>query len=205
MQNISLNISEPNTFNFKKDNYSKLALKTFNVGLLEPYRSHLSHFSLNTIEECINKCREYDNLKQEWDYCEFIRRSQFDSSRKLTSTFMQPSFKQIPSPKASPSPPPLPPRPFPRQISEPFRSNPHHPFYQQTPIRSSFPSQPLQSFRNPHAPPPKFFTNRQVFGPKSGTSQVKPHKPEPMDISARVKTQPIENFGNRKISHTHHN
>lgn len=59
------------------------------ITLLEPYRSYISNFDLNSLEECINKCKFYDNRKQEWEYSEFLRKSQ-ENKKPLA----QPHFKQ---------------------------------------------------------------------------------------------------------------
>lgn len=76
MQNITLNITEPNYLAFKKYEYIKLSVKIFKNGLLEPYRSYLSHFELDSLEDCVNKCHNFDNMQYEWDYCEFLRKAQ---------------------------------------------------------------------------------------------------------------------------------
>jgi len=75
LQNVQLN-SNNDIFQFKKANYTNLAEKTFKYGLIEPYRSYLSHFNTMTLQEALNKCRELDNTQAQWEYSEFIRRVQ---------------------------------------------------------------------------------------------------------------------------------
>lgn len=61
---------------YKKVEYSELAKRAFQNGVKEPYRSFLSHFELATLEECVNKCRALDNKHQQWEYSEFLRKTQ---------------------------------------------------------------------------------------------------------------------------------
>lgn len=86
MQNILLNTVDPDYFRFKTLEYNKLALKTFKNGLIEPYRTFVSNFEINTLEECLNKCRFFDNRKHEWEYSEFLRKSHDNPLRKLNLT-----------------------------------------------------------------------------------------------------------------------
>ncbi|KAK4885763.1 hypothetical protein RN001_002034 [Aquatica leii] len=143
IQIISLNANDPNLLIYKKFTYNQLALKTFQIGLLEPYRSYLSNFQLNTIEECLNKCYFYDNRKQEWEYCEFIRRSHNNSNNNNK----------------------------PIRHNSPLQ-NPSRTFPPQTSYQSSF-NKPIQArpFQRPINKPiqqnSRYFTNRQVFGPDS--------------------------------------
>lgn len=74
-------------------------LLQFSIGILKPYRSYLSHFDLTTVEECLNKCRLYDNRKQEWDYCEFLRRSQDDPKTATMQTYPTPNNRPNPQPQ----------------------------------------------------------------------------------------------------------
>lgn len=61
---------------YKKVEYSELAMRTFQNGVREPYRSFLSHFEFANLEECLNKCRTLDNKHQQWEYTEFLRKTQ---------------------------------------------------------------------------------------------------------------------------------
>lgn len=54
LQHLILNIQDQNYLLYKRHDVEKLALKTFQIGLLEPYRSYLSNFECDSLEECIN-------------------------------------------------------------------------------------------------------------------------------------------------------
>ena len=41
--------------------YENVAKNTFIKGIKEPYHSFLTHFELNDIEDCLNKCSRHDN------------------------------------------------------------------------------------------------------------------------------------------------
>lgn len=176
LQHLTLNIRDQNLLTYKKYEAEKLSLKTFQVGLLEPHRSYISNFDLNTLEECINKCKLYDNRKQEWEYSEFLRKSQ-----ELKKPLAQPHFKQTQN-YNQPT----------RFFNRNFNQNPSNivfpnNFDQNSPNNSNqnssnivFPNN--QPIRNNQ----KFFTNQQVFGtrPSSNIYKSNPH-PTPMSISTR--------------------
>lgn len=90
IQNTQLNSTNAALTAFKKTNYTDLALKTFQNGLLEPYRTYVSHFELNKIEDVLNKCRSHDNQKQEWEYSEFLRKAQATPNTKTETNPVQP-------------------------------------------------------------------------------------------------------------------
>lgn len=186
VQHITLNINDANYLHFKKIEYEKLALKTFQIGIIEPYRSYLSNFTLTTIEECLNKCTFFDNRKQEWEYCEFLRKSN-DPNNKPHNFSTKPHFSNQP------------PRTYPN-----------------TQVRPSFqPQNSTNNFRNPNFItnnnsfqrnfPPKQFsgdinkplpqsnrlpTNRQVFGtkPASNFSRLQ-NRDTPMSVQSRFSAQ----------------
>ena len=132
LQNISLNITDPTEFYFKKQSYARLSLKSFKNGILEPYRTYLSHFELNTIQDCLNKCKIYDNQKQEWDYSEFLRKSSEGSSSKIKN---QPKTPNVPL-------------------------NQSH-FVQQNPFRFQNQPLPMNSLNRPQRPLPLTFPRNQ--------------------------------------------
>ena len=208
MQNITLNITDPGLLGYKKTEYSKLALKTFQNGILEPYRGYLSHFELTTIEECLNKCKTLDNQRQEWDYSEFIRKSQ-DSSKKpshqinSTPNIFKPLIPSFSKPSPTPFKPPVfnsTQQPFKPPIfnssQQPFRPPVFNPTHQ--PFRQSFtpynqPNRPFAAQNQPFKPfsPPNFqkaFQNPPAFGPKPN---FKPPPAEPMSIQSRVRSQQV--------------
>ncbi|KAF5297581.1 hypothetical protein FQA39_LY12057 [Lamprigera yunnana] len=189
-----LYVADPNLRIYKKLDYEKLSLKTFQLGILEPYRSFLIHFELNTLEECLNKCRLYDNRKQEEQYYDYVRRP-----LRKPQPMQHQSFKSHYSFQKSP-----------QTFSTPQK--PHQLFYAQMPqnsfntqnIRPNFYSQfnnqpkpfsasinkPInQSFRN--------FTNKQVFGnpkPIIPQSQYKPTSMSGISTFTNNKIKPPQNF-----------
>lgn len=187
IQYISLHSQDPNLLAYKKFEYNQLSLKTFQIGILEPYRSYLSNFDLLSIEECLDKCRFYDNRKQEWDYCEFIRRTQ-DIHKKSSKT---PSQTHTPT-----------------QFQNHTRSLNSNLQTQFRPTQQPSGNQPLQPrpFQGPINKPlnqqNKFFNNRQVFGPtsKPASTFTNLQKPTPMSIQSRVHTQqmPSRHFTQNK-------
>lgn len=188
-----MNINEPNLLAYKKFSYDQLALKTFQIGLLEPYRGYLSNFDLTSIEECLNKCHFYDNRRQEWEYCEFLRKSQ--ENNKKTSRPDQPSQNAN---RTFSNPPHFQNRNYNNQTPRSSHQLPQHTSFNKTAQLSSQP-RPFQGpINEPLAHTSKFFTNRQVFGsnvkPNSPTSNFQ--KPTPMSIQSRVRTQQVSSQNN---------
>jgi len=72
LENVMLNCSAEEQ-NFKNEYYKKLCASTFKLGLLEPYRSYISHFEMETIQDCLTKCQIYDNLENSWTQKESLR------------------------------------------------------------------------------------------------------------------------------------
>lgn len=207
MQYVTLHTSDANYLNFRRHDYSKLALKTFQIGLLEPYRSYLSNFDLLTIEECINKCRYYDNRKYEWEYCEFLRRNSSDNSKQNTKispnkfrsssnhslsfnkSFSSQNLQQYPnlyqnnqsSFHAS------------RENNFPSNNSAQRNFSQLNQNRFNYSPRQFESDINRPLPPKKVFSNKDVFGTKPGSniSQIR-NKPTPMSIQSRVNTQRVQ-------------
>lgn len=173
LQHLSLNIQDQALLTYKKFEAEKLSLKTFQIGLLEPYRSYISNFELNSLEECINKCKFYDNRKQEWEYSEFLRKSQENKNKP----------------------------PFPYEFKQTKNYNTQPILRQQFPNNNQFSkvrnANLNQNHRNivfPQNTNPvnqKYFTNQEVFGTKPGSSMYKRNQePTPMSISTR-NTKPV--------------
>lgn len=145
MQHLSLHVTDKTLLKFKRDEVDKMTLNTFLNGILEPYRSHLTHFELDNIEECLNKCRSYDNKRQEWKYFEYVRQN-------LPSASSPQSLKKSPTPNQNPfiprNPPPQgqtfrPPQHFkpPQQQQPAFHPKPN-PFQPRVQHPSTFRNQP---------------------------------------------------------------
>lgn len=214
VQNLSLNCTDPNLLNYKKLEFGKLALNTFQNGILEPYRSYLSHFSISTIEDCLNKCRLLDNKNQEWEYCEYLRRNG-DGISKKNFSFTTPNPMQFapPPPKATlfnPFSPRQQTPNFGQQLVKPnfFQQRPIQPFrpFNQPMIRPNQmppkqPSYPQHQFQGPQRPGfarmnplarPNFPVNRPVYASRPNNGQNhQQFKPEPMSVQSRVRTNQI--------------
>ena len=169
MQNISLNIQDQSYLQFKRNEYSKLLVKTFLRGILEPFRSYLGHFDLTTLEECLEKCRTYENTKQEWEYTEFLRKSQ-DNATKHTNVQPNPSFKT--------------PNHFPNKFAQTYKFQPS---FSQNPRPQQF-SNPNQSqkFVKSYSSPPVNFN--KTYQPIAFN---KPFiKQEPVSSQSKILTPP---------------
>ncbi|KAF5307279.1 hypothetical protein FQR65_LT06995 [Abscondita terminalis] len=185
MQYIQLYIVDENLRNYKKFEYEKLALKTFQLGILEPYRSFLIHFELNNLEECLSKCKFYDNRKREEQYYDYIR----DPIRKQ---FPKPNYSKPSNNVTSTTPN----RYNNFQNTAPMNSN-----YHQVPPRIE--PRPFQgSINKPIQQSPRVFTNKQVFGnPVSTTTSQNHSKPTRMSGISTFTTrkqpfQPNRTFSN---------
>lgn len=191
MHNVTLNITDPQYLGFKQIEYGKLALRTFRLGTLEPYRSHLTHFDLKTVEECLEKCKEFDNTKRQWDYCEFIRRSQNPKKQNFSPSPMNQNTSFINQPNK--------PMQFhPQNLFFKAPLKPNQPMFKQNSgYQPNFKSNPGNNFQkhfqpNPNYAPPKLFTNKQVFGTKPGSAFVKNSShPQPMSIQSKINTPPF--------------
>ncbi|KAL3279610.1 hypothetical protein HHI36_017116 [Cryptolaemus montrouzieri] len=205
IQYLTLNIADPVFFEYKKRDMERLALKTFQIGLLEPHRSFLSNFNLNSIEDCMNKCQFYDNRKREWEFSEFIRRTQepdrkpqqnFLLSRSMINTNRQPRNQNS--------------LPFTNQQSPRFVQQSQNSFSSANQQPSSFVQQSqkinLENFTNkPYSHNNQGFpnsinkllpswkvplTNKKVFGTNPGSSFTKTkYQPTPMSTSTIVRQQ----------------
>lgn len=156
MQIVHLTYSSQAWFPFKKHEYTQLALKIFCKGVLEPYRTHLSHFEFNSIEECLNKCRTLDNAKQEWEYCEFLRKAQENAGKPTPPLFPKPNFQQ---------------QQFKSFNNNPFQNKPFQNSFQNKPFQNSFQNRPFQNFQKPNVfhnwnqNPPNWNKPKMLFPP----------------------------------------
>jgi len=203
IQYLTLNIADPVFLEYKKQDMERLALKTFQIGLLEPHRSYLSNFSLNNIEDCINKCQFHDNRKQEWEFSEFIRRTQ-EPPRKSSPNYQSQELSNYSNRQPSPQ------NSFPFHNQQKRFSEPQNSFNFQNLQPSKFSQQQQrtntenfstkqyqnnnQGFPNSiNKPIPSRnipLTNKKVFGTKPGSSFTKmKYQPTPMSTSTIVPTQ----------------
>ncbi len=169
MQYISLNETDKNFITYKKADYQRLALKTFQIGLIDPYRSYLSHFQLSTIEECLNKCKFYDNRRHEWDYCEFLRKTN------------ESSIPRKPQPQM-----------FSNQFSQNFPAQPRQNFLALPAPQNRFnPSNSMQNNQSIFSRPSNSFNQQQQPRPFTGNFQNKlpfnnQSRPPPEPMSTRT-------------------
>lgn len=173
MQYISLHTEDQAYLAYKKLDYQKLALKTFTIGLLEPYRSYVSHFDIQSIEEAISKCQTLDNRKQEWDYCEFLRKSSDTTNKKHTQTFRPNTHTQNFRPIQNTN--------FSSNVQPNFQQNFGRNFTQ-APQQSPFMRPQLQynvqprgfsgNINKPLPNPQRIPTSKEVFGQKSNASAM---------------------------------
>lgn len=156
------------TKQLKKQFYNTHALKIFLAGLKEPLGSSIRAMR----PECLASARQFIISENN------IRHLQKPHIPQVTPKFNVPTFTQY-----------FPNQPFQNQqfnqFNQPFRQNFPSNFSRQT--KPVFPSQPID-IRPRQLPPPKFFTNKQVFGTNKNTNVFKPRnipqnqfpKPTPM-------------------------
>lgn len=171
LQYVQLHERDPNIFAFKKSFYQNQALQIFCSGLNEPYRSHLMHFDISSLDEALNKCRVFDNKLQENSYVDYLRKikesdkrsNQVNTNHSLTNKFSQ-------SPTLH------------KQRLDTFTTNnqnfrtfqPQNPFQQKSftgPINKPIPPRPQS-----------YLTNKHVFGTKPPSMVHKQYKPTPMSV-----------------------
>ncbi|XP_046141431.1 homeobox protein 4-like [Osmia bicornis bicornis] len=68
----------------KNNFYDNIAKNVFTNGIKQPYHSHLTHFELTDIEDCLTKCRKYDNHEQQAAFLTFMKQRE---NRSKTSIF----------------------------------------------------------------------------------------------------------------------
>lgn len=152
METIILNVDDQGLLNYKKAAYEKLFLDTFLRGILEPHRSYLGNFELGNIDQALKKCKTFDNRAQEWEYGEFIRKTQD----------MQVSNAK-PNPKPQYSGNPF--RSYPKANQQPF--NRQQQGYNQNPQNYQNRNPYFQNSRNPNFPPGRNFQNNpRPFNPQ---------------------------------------
>ena len=70
---IELNETNVSTVTIKKTFYENFAKNVFINEIKEPYHTHLTHFDLANVEECLVKCRKLDNHKRQAAFLTFMR------------------------------------------------------------------------------------------------------------------------------------
>ncbi|KAF5281946.1 hypothetical protein FQA39_LY00470 [Lamprigera yunnana] len=156
-----------------------------NLGILEPYQSFLIHFELNTLEECLNKCRLYDNRKQEEQYYDYVR-----GPLKKPQPMQHQSFKTHYSFQKSP-----------QTFSTPQK--PHQPFYNAQRPQNSFNTQNTRpnfysQFNN--QPKPIIPQSQYKPTPMSGISTFTNNKIKPPQNFDQSSSNPRRNFISEELN-----
>ena len=63
--------------------YENVAKNTFIIGIKESCHLFLTHFELNDIEDCLNKCRRHDNHEQQANFFSYMRQRESKSKANL--------------------------------------------------------------------------------------------------------------------------
>jgi len=79
---------------YKRIDYSKLALRTFITGVLEPYNSYLRNFTINNVEEALCKCRTLDNQNDQKQFADYIRNNKRNNNFNQTTIPKPPTVQQ---------------------------------------------------------------------------------------------------------------
>lgn len=160
--------------------YQELALKMYLAGIREPLGTTIRCMKPTKLSEALQYVIQEENVRY------------FQSTSSKFS--MQPPRKPFESPK--------PVFQNQHQVRPTFPTQnfvtPNNNFRQQ----NYFPSQPISIRQRTNLPPPKYFTNSQVFGKPQNSNVFKPNanrqlpKPTPMSISTRNTGKPLNYFPN---------
>lgn len=151
---VSLNTEDGAERNAKNVMFDNIAKNTFIAGVKEPYNTYLMNLQPISLDDCINKCRIYDDLKQQTNYHNFLRNSTQKHQQK--PSFKPPQIQQIPTFSQ-------PIRPNFSNFSRPFpeMQRPRAPFYQPQMRPNVFGPQ-NNSARQSQKPTPMSISTRQT-------------------------------------------
>ncbi|XP_050512852.1 GATA zinc finger domain-containing protein 15-like [Diabrotica virgifera virgifera] len=135
LQHTTLN-DNVETANFKTPYFKNIALKTFCTGINEPYAEYLSHFTITSLEQALQKCIVYDNHKSQQKYMNYLKTQQnnkpFSPKQKPANT-NQTFFNNNPNPT--------------RNVFQPnSNSYPRQPNFNSFQRQPNFNSNPRQNF-----------------------------------------------------------
>ena len=88
-EHTQLNNEDRQVVNMKISFYENVAKNTFINGIKEPYHSFLTHFELDDIEDCLNKCTRHDNHEQQANFLSYMRQRE---SKPKANLFNAPNF-----------------------------------------------------------------------------------------------------------------
>lgn len=83
-EHVLLNSTNDAEKNAKLTMFDNIAKNTFIAGIKEPYNAYLISQNTTSLDDCINKCRIFDDLKQQTNYHNFLRNSNTKNPFKLT-------------------------------------------------------------------------------------------------------------------------
>lgn len=83
-EHVLLNANNDAEKNAKLTMFDNIAKNTFIAGIKEPYNAYLISQSTTSLDDCINKCRIFDDLKQQTNYHNFLRNSNTKNPFKHT-------------------------------------------------------------------------------------------------------------------------
>lgn len=170
LQYLKVHERTPEIYQFKYKMYMQKSVKTFLVGILEPYNSYLNHFECETLEDAYTKCQAYDNHNQELKWANHARQNNKQQVRQTKPQF--PS-RPIPITTRNPYNPNVP------MTNQPINQRPSFNYMTQPSTSTGFPGDINKPLPQRTYPP----TNKQTFGKPMPTSQP---KPTPMSISTKI-------------------
>lgn len=214
MKCLQLRQQSEEMFNMKRIHYTELAISTFKLGLREPFREYVDKFQINSLEEGLAKCLEYDNKMTQQNYYDYLRNQNKtkletkpiyhkQTPHHISSNIKFPAIPQSQQQQRSST---FPPHTFGNQklsaetLQPPKQGFPENTnkFFPQAkqPWWSQKPQFPVNNFKPPQFPannfrPPQFSSNN---------FQSQQHKPRvnqnstPMSVQSRVHT---DRFNNR--------
>ncbi|KAF5276866.1 hypothetical protein FQA39_LY06417 [Lamprigera yunnana] len=169
LEQISINEDKEPLKNYKIQIFNKKALATYLLGLVEPYYSFMNYHTVNSLEECLLKLKDYDNHRQQANFMNFMRqKGQNKQNYKPINNYQKPQqFQphQNNSPNLSP-----------QNVSRQFNYNPQIPTNNQykqnifTRGRINIQNRPITT---------RYPTNNKVFGKKIES------RPTSMSMSTR--------------------
>lgn len=178
---IALNLSkEERTFQIK--NYDDLSLKTFIRGLSGRVQDMVRLRNPNSLEVAISYVLEEENFmlnQKQFRGSQIMQKPQFNNVRAPSNAAQTPNQNFNSFSYANP-----------QNFYRPYQNMPQNSYQNSVQQRFQFPSQPIDIRPRQNMPPPKYFTNAQVFGSNRSnvfkpTGKVPQNKPEPMSISTR--------------------
>lgn len=188
LEHVTIREQDEGLKQYKISLHKASALDTFKAGLLEPYRTHLSNQTVESIEDCMLQLRNYDNHKKQVEFLNFMRNKAPEKHHNnVHRNANQRSFSHTPRFTAS----------TPQSNNQfsnfrPFHQNRFNNSYHQNNNnnynQNGFPRGPVNYQTRPVQN--RYFTNSQVFGRKPEP------KPTPMSISTRNTFNPSRNQPN---------